>query len=89
MRGKISDFGLSKEFDFFASQTAQVGTWLYMAPEVIRGDFYSLSCTCVPLFFIFASLIRGDFYSLYTPPLLLLFIWGFFFDERYTNTEKK
>jgi serine/threonine protein kinase len=38
---KIADFGLSREEDTRAKMTADRGTPLYMAPEIIKGDPYS------------------------------------------------
>lgn len=38
---KIADFGLSKIFDEHIAVTRQIGTPIYMAPELINGDNYT------------------------------------------------
>lgn len=40
---KISDFGLSKEFNEEASQQSFVGTYSYMSPERMSGQHYTFA----------------------------------------------
>lgn len=41
LTAKLSDFGLSREFQFDQTMTGGVGTLLWTAPEVLRGEKYS------------------------------------------------
>lgn len=41
MQAKVSDFGLSRETSFDETMTSGVGTLLWTAPEVLRGERYS------------------------------------------------
>ncbi|POM71823.1 Protein kinase [Phytophthora palmivora] len=41
LQAKVSDFGLSRETSFDETMTSGVGTLLWTAPEVLRGERYS------------------------------------------------
>ncbi|KAL4123943.1 hypothetical protein PRIC2_009787 [Phytophthora ramorum] len=41
LTAKVSDFGLSRETSFDETMTSGVGTLLWTAPEVLRGEHYS------------------------------------------------
>jgi len=41
LQAKVSDFGLSRETNFDETMTSGVGTLLWTAPEVLRGERYS------------------------------------------------
>ncbi|KAF1317284.1 Tkl protein kinase, partial [Globisporangium splendens] len=41
LQAKLSDFGLSREQSFETTMTSGVGTMLWTAPEVLRGDQYT------------------------------------------------
>lgn len=41
LQAKLSDFGLSREQSFEKTMTSGIGTMLWTAPEVLRGDRYS------------------------------------------------
>ncbi|KAL3665679.1 hypothetical protein V7S43_009112 [Phytophthora oleae] len=41
LQAKVSDFGLSRETSFDETMTSGVGTLLWTAPEVLRGEKYS------------------------------------------------
>ena len=41
---KLVDFGLSAHFTDFKLEHDVVGTWVYMAPEVISGSHFPRTC---------------------------------------------
>jgi len=46
LTAKVTDFGLSKLTDSShnSSRTSQIGTLLYMAPEILLGEYYDETC---------------------------------------------
>jgi tRNA A-37 threonylcarbamoyl transferase component Bud32 len=61
LRVKIMDFGLSK-FEKNETKTVRVGTSHYMAPEVIRGGDYSLTCDVFSYAIIIYELTHNNFH---------------------------
>lgn len=80
---KLSDFGLSRERTFEETMTSGVGTLLWTAPEVLRGDRYSEKAdiysygvvlseldTCLPPYKLNDELARGKTKSFELLPMI-------------------
>ena len=62
---KLSDFGMSRAIDLDSTMTA-VGTAIYIAPEIARGDFYSLAADIFSFgMLVFACALKNKPVSLY------------------------
>jgi mitogen-activated protein kinase kinase kinase 7 len=80
---KLSDFGLSRERTFEETMTSGVGTLLWSAPEILRGDRYSEKAdiysygvvlseldTCLPPYKLNEELARGKTKSFELLPMI-------------------
>ncbi|CAK72388.1 unnamed protein product (macronuclear) [Paramecium tetraurelia] len=58
---KIADFGFAKIVDNFAQQLfySQVGTPLYMSPQILKNEKYSTKCDVWSFGFLFYEIIYG------------------------------
>lgn len=83
LEAKLSDFGLSRERTFEETMTSGVGTLLWTAPEILRGDRYSEKAdiysygvvlseldTCLPPYKLNEELVRGKTKSFELLPMI-------------------
>lgn len=57
---KLADFGLSRTLGPESMATVGVGTPGYIAPEVLNGDVYTMSCDNYSLAITIAQLFFGE-----------------------------
>jgi calcium-dependent protein kinase len=57
---KLVDFGMAKYFDKLKKYQEKLGSPLYMAPEIVRGESYDMKCDIWSLGIILYILLSGS-----------------------------